>query len=306
MLNLSNYIDLTQAAKKLPINSDLPIQTISAKQDSFLQYANPIKMGKNLWRQRELTAQLIKREILQRYKGSYLGIVWSFVTPLVMLLVYTFIFSVIFQTRWSRVNTGSHIDYALPLFAGLLVFNIFSEALLAAPRIIVETPNYVKKVVFPLELLPISALGASLIHSIFSLAILLLGVVVIWGVLPWTLLLLPIVYFPLILLCLGLSWFLASLGVFIRDISHLLDVGIRILFFLTPIVYPISMVPDRFHNLLYLNPLTYIVEYFQGVILWGQSPNWNQFLLVVVGSFVVCMLGYIWFMKTKKFFADVI
>lgn len=291
----------------MPINLDAPpVQTISAKQDNFLQYANPIKMGQNLWRQRELIAQLTKREVLQRYKGSYLGLIWSFVTPLAMLLVYTFVFSVIFQARWSGASSGSHTEYALPLFAALLAFNIFSESLLAAPRLIVEAPNYVKKVVFPLEILPVTVLGASLIHSIFSLTILLLGLVIIEGVLPWTLVLLPIVYLPLILLCLGLSWFLASLGVFIRDIGHLLDVGIRVLFFLTPIVYPTSIVPANFRFFLYLNPLTYIVEYFQAVILWGQWPNSGQFLLVVVGAFLICLLGYIWFMKSKKAFADLV
>ena len=195
----------------MPINSDASsIQTISAEQGNILQYANPIKMEQNLWRQRELIIQFTKREVLQRYKGSYFGVTWSLVTPLVMLLVYTFIFSVIFQARWSDgASFGSHIAYALPLFAGLLAFNIFSESLLAAPRLIVGNPNYVKKVVFPLEILPVTVLDTSLIHSIFGLIILLLGLVVIEGGLPWTLLLLPIVYLPLILLCLrvfSVSW----------------------------------------------------------------------------------------------------
>jgi lipopolysaccharide transport system permease protein len=286
--------------------SKAPPKIISARRDSARQYANPVTMVQNLWTHRELIVQFTRREVLQRYKGSYLGLLWSFATPLALLLVYTFVFSVIFKVRWEGAVTDSQAEFALALFAGLIAFNIFSESILAAPGLIVGSPNYVKKVVFPLEILPVSKLGSAIINSLFSLMILLAGAVIIRGSLPWTLILLPIVYLPLILLCLGLGWFLASLGVFIRDISHLLGVVVQMLFFMTPIFYPLSAIPERFRFFLYLNPLTFIVNHFRRVILWGQWPDWGEFVAITASMAVVCLLGYIWFMKSKKTFADVV
>jgi len=279
---------------------------ISARKDSTRQYANPVKMGQNLWAQRELIGQFTKRQVLQRYRGSYLGLVWSFITPMAMLLVYTFVFSVVFKARWEGTVTGSHAEFALALFAGLIAFNVFSESITSAPGLIVNNPNYVKKVVFPLEILPVSVVGAALINSGFSLIVLLVGSLVITGQISWTLIFTPVMYLPLILLCLGLTWFLASLGVFIRDINQLMGVVVQILFFLTPIFYPISAIPGNIRLFLYVNPLTFIVSHFRRVILWGQMPDWGDFLVVTAGAFVVCMLGYVWFMKSKKTFADVL
>jgi lipopolysaccharide transport system permease protein len=281
-------------------------RTISAQRDSARQYASPVRMVQSLWAHRELIGQFIKRATLQRYKGSYLGIFWSFVTPVVMLLVYTFVFSVIFKARWEGAITDSHAEFALALFAGLIAFNIFSESITAAPGLIISNPNYVKKVIFPLEILTVSSLGAALINSLFSLTILLIGSVLILGHISLTLPFLPLMYLPLIFLCLGLSWFLASLGVFIRDIGHLLGVAVQILFFLTPIFYPISSIPEGYRFIVYLNPLTFIVNHFRRVILFNQMPDWDEFVVITAITFVVCMLGYIWFMKSKKTFADVV
>jgi lipopolysaccharide transport system permease protein len=279
---------------------------ISAQKDSARQYASPVKMVKNLWAHRELIGQFTKRQVLQRYKGSYLGLVWSFVTPLAMLIVYTFVFSVIFKARWEGAVTDSHAEYALALFAGLIAFNIFSESILASPGLIVNNPNYVKKVVFPLEILPVSNLGSAVINSMFGLFILLVGDLIVTGRIPWTLIYLPLMYVPLIFLCLGLSWFLASLGVFIRDIGHLLGVAVQMLFFLTPIFYPISAIPEPFRFFIYLNPLTFIVNHFRRVALLGITPDWIEFLIMTVLTLGLSLLGYIWFMKSKKTFADVV
>ncbi|MCB0168024.1 MAG: ABC transporter permease [Anaerolineae bacterium] len=282
-------------------------RVLSGQRDSVRQYANPIKMVRNLWSQRELIFQLTKREVLQRYKGSYLGVLWSFVTPLALLLVYTFAFSVILQARWQGDNTeNGHLIFALNLFGGLIPFTVFTETLSSASALIIRNPNYVKKVVFPLEMLVMSKLGASIIDSLFGIVILLLGTVIILGAIPWTIILLPIMYLPLIFLCLGLSWFFASLGVFVRDVGNFLNVVIRMLFFVTPIFYPLSSVPANIRVLLYLNPLTFIVNHFRRVILWGQMPDWGEFLVLTAITFVICLLGYIWFMKSKKTFADVI
>jgi lipopolysaccharide transport system permease protein len=279
---------------------------ISGRKEEVWQYANPLKMFQNLWTYRELIGQFTKRQILQKYRGSYLGIFWSLATPLAILLVYTFVFSVIFKARWDAAITDSHAEFALTLFAGLIAFNIFSESTLAASNLIVSQPNYVKKVIFPLEILPVSTVGAAIINSLFSVIILLSGTLSILGTIPWTFVFLPLMYLPLIFICLGLSWFFASLGVFIRDIGHLLGVVVQMLFFLTPIFYPISAIPERFRFYIYLNPLTFIVNHFRRVALFSQMPDWGEFILVTCGTLVVCILGYVWFMKSKKTFADVL
>ena len=284
----------------------IPTQIMSSQRDSARQYANPIKIAGNLWRHRELISQFTRREVVQRYKGSYLGLVWSFVTPLALLLVYTFVFSVIFQARWPGMDTNSHGEFALALFAGLLIYNVFSEVTIAAPRLIISNSNYVKKVVFPLEILVISILGSAVVHSLFSVVILLAGSLIVLGGIPWTIILFPLMYLPLLLLCLGLGWFFASLGVFIRDINHLLSVIVQMLFFLTPIFYPLEAIPFPYRYLIYLNPLTFIVNHFRRVALFGQMPDWSEFALMTLLTGLVCLLGYIWFMKSKKTFADVL
>lgn len=288
-------------------SSLLPTKIITARRDSVRQYANPIKMGQNLWAQRELIWQFTKREVQSRYKGSALGLVWSLVTPLLMLTIYTFVFSIIFKARWgNELSDSSQGGFALTLFTGLIAFGVFSECLTRAPGLIISNPNYVKKVVFPLEILPVSVLGSILINSWFSLLILLVAALIFQGFIPWTLLFLPLMYLPLVLLCLGLSWFLASLGVFVRDVGQLIGVAVQILFFMTPIFYPISALPANLQFILYLNPLTFIVNHFRRVILWGQMPDWGEWVIVTVATGVICLLGYIWFMKSKKTFADVV
>ncbi len=290
----------------MTINQPIQTRLISAQKDSARQYANPLKMGQNLWAHRELIGQFSKRQVLQRYRGSYLGLLWSFATPLALLLVYTFVFSVIFKARWQGMVSDNHGEFALALFAGLIAFNIFSETVIAAPSLITGNANYVKKVVFPLEILPVSILGSALFHSLFSLTILLIGSLIIRGQVPWTLVFLPLMYLPLIFLTLGLGWFFASLGVFIRDIGHLLGVVVQMLFFLTPIFYPLEAIPFPFRYMIYANPLTFIVNHFRRVALFGQAPDWGEFLIMTGLMLGVCLLGYIWFMKSKKTFADVV
>lgn len=285
----------------------LPTQLITAQRDSARQYANPVKMVRHLWQHRELIWQFTKREVLGRYKGSVLGLVWSFITPLLMLVIYTFVFSVIFKARWGNdLSDSSQTGFALTLFTGLIAFNVFSECISRAPGLIISNPNYVKKVVFPLEILPVSVLGSALIHSLFSIAILLAANLIFHGFMLWTIIFLPLMYLPLALLCLGLGWFLASLGVFIRDVGQLIGVALQVLFFMTPIFYPISALPENLRFVLYLNPLTFIINHFRRVILWGQMPDWGEFGLITVLTGLVCLLGYIWFMKSKKTFADVV
>lgn len=268
---------------------------LSSKKEKFSIFIN-----------RSLIAQFTKREISARYKGSYLGIIWSFVTPLLMLTIYTFVFSVVFQARWGTDGETSKIEFALVLFAGLIVFNIFAEVISRSPTLITTNVNYVKKVVFPLEILPIVALGSALFHAAISLLILVIGVYIALGVINWTIILFPLVILPLLLVILGITWFLASLGVYIRDIGQVVSVTIPALMFLTPIFYPISSIPEELQFLYYFNPLGYVVEDVRRVLVWGELPHWEWLCYGMVIGIIMMMLGYVWFKKTRKGFADVI
>lgn len=266
---------------------------------------NPVEITANLWRQRELIKQFVKREVTGRYRGSYLGIVWSFLNPLFMLVVYTFVFSVVFKARWST-ESSSKTEFALILFCGITTFNLFAEIVTRAPGLIVNNVNYVKKVVFPLEILPVVVLGSAFVHGCISLSILTISLAVLLGVFHWTIIFLPLVLLPLVLLSTGLGWFLASLGVFLRDIGHIIGVVVQVLMFLSPIFYPVSAIPIELQPIYYINPLSYVVEDMRRIMVWGQLPNWEWLILgnIIGGS--VALLGHAWFQKTRGGFADVL
>lgn len=254
-----------------------------------------------------LAYQMIKREVAGRYRGSFLGLVWSFVTPLMMLTIYTFVFSVIFKVRLEQTNNfGSKYDFAVMLFAGLIVYNLFSECISRAPALILANVNYVKKVIFPLEILPWVTLGASLFHTSISYFILLVFLVAIGQSLSWTLLFLPIILLPLLFLILGLSWFLASIGVFVRDIGQFIGLILTMLLFLSPIFYPASALPEYVRDYLFLNPLTFIIEQSRSVVLHGVLPNWSGLMLYYVVGLITATAGLFWFNKTRHGFADVL
>ena len=263
-------------------------------------------MLRHLWSHRELVVRLTAQEVVQRYRGSYLGIVWSFITPILMLSVYAFVFSIVLQARWgAAAGSARPGEFALTLFAGLIPFGVFSEVVNRAPAIVLNMPNYVKKVVFPLEILPVVAVGSAVVHSLISGAILLLASLVFLGTVSPTVVLLPLAYLPLVLLTLGLGWFLASLGVYVRDIGQAIGVVTQVLFFLSPIFYPVSAVPERLRFILYANPMTAILNEFRRTMLWGATPAWGVWAGLMVGTGAVALLGYAWFMQTKKGFADV-
>lgn len=267
--------------------------------------ATTTEMFASLWRHRELINASTKREVLSRYRGSFLGLFWSFFTPLFMLVVFTFVFSVIFQARWGG-GSGSKTEFALLLFAGLMVFNFFAECINRAPGLILSNVNYVKKVVFPLEILPVVSLFSGLFHTLISFAVWMLAYMLFFGMPHLTVLYLPLVLLPFCLLLLGLSWALASLGVFLRDLSHVIGVITTVLMFLTPIFYPVTAFPQDYRFLLYLNPITTVIEQARNVLFWGQAPD---FILLGVYSLVtlgIAWLGFAWFQKTRKGFADVL
>jgi lipopolysaccharide transport system permease protein len=254
---------------------------------------------------RHLILSLIHREIQGRYRGSLVGVFWSFITPLLMLVVYTFVFSVVFQSRWNA-KSDSKTEFALVLFAGFIVFNFFSECLNRAPSLITSNVNYVKKVVFPLEILPIVIVGAALFHLLVSLVAWILAYIVFIGPPHPTIVFFPFVLMPLIALVLGITWFFASIGVYVRDSPHLISFITTILMFLSPIFYPIDRIPEQYQFALWLNPLTPAIEQFRAILYWGEMPDPLMLAKSALASAIVAALGYAWFQKTRKGFADVL
>ena len=257
-----------------------------------------------LWRNRHLIVQMTRRDVLGRYKGSFMGIVWSLLNPILMLTVYTFVFSEIFKARWGE-NDESKVQFAMFLFSGMIVFSLFSEVLNRAPLLIVSNPNFVKKVVFPLEILPASAVLAAVFHSMISLAVLWIALL-FDGSLNWTSLFIPLVFFPFILLLAGLAWMLASIGVFLRDAGQTMGMLTTVLLFLSPVFYPMSAVPEVFRPLMNANPLTFIIEQTRTVLILGHAPHWWGLGIYTLLAVVVLWIGYFWFQKTRKGFSDVL
>ena len=268
--------------------------------------ATPREMAASFWRNRQLIRNLTHREVVGRYKGSMLGIFWSLATPIFMLAVYTFVFSVVFKARWGAGGSDSKTEFALVLFAGLMIFNLFSECVGRAPGLILANVNYVKKVVFPLEVLPWVSMGSALFHFVVSLGVWLVAYVVLFGVPHWHVLLLPLVLGPLVLFVMGLSWALASLGVYLRDVGQIIGLVITVLMFLSPIFYPASSLPPAYQPLMFLNPLTPPIEMARDLLYWGQMPNMTLLAVYAAGSLAFAVLGFAWFQKTRKGFADVL
>lgn len=259
------------------------------------------------WNNRQLIYQMVKRDIIGRYRGSFMGIFWSVINPIFMLAVYTLVFSVVFKARWGAgAVTSSKTDFAVILFVGLIMHTLFAETLSRAPTLVLANVNYVKKVIFPLEILSIVSLGGVLFHSMISMLVLITAFFVFNGYLHWTLIFTPLVMLPLVLLTLGLSWFLASLGVFVRDVGQTITILMTIAMFLSPVFYPISSLPENIRPLILLNPLTFIIEQARAVLIWGQYPDFAGLAWYSLVALVVMWLGYAWFQKTRKGFADVL
>jgi lipopolysaccharide transport system permease protein len=263
-----------------------------------------VALGKSLWRNRQLIVQMTQREVTGRYKGSALGLAWSFFNPVFMLVVYTFVFSEVFKSRWG--GDESKTLFAVVLFVGMIVLSLFSEVLNRAPGLILGNVNYVKKVVFPLEILPVIAMGAALFHGLISLGVLLAAFLLFNGYLQWTAVFIPLVLLPLVILTTGLAWMLASLGVFLRDVGQTIGVITTVLMFLSPVFYPVTAVPERFQVFIMANPLTFIIEQAREVLIWGHLPNWLGLGLYTLAASVIAWAGYAWFQKTRKGFADVL
>ena len=266
---------------------------------------SPLSIVRSITTNHRLIFSLAKREVVGRYRGSVMGLLWSFFNPVLMLAVYTFVFSVVFRARWAG-GSDSKTEFALVLFAGLLVFNLFSECVNRAPGLILSNSSYVKKVIFPLEILPLVALGSAAFHFAISFIVWLLFYFIFFGLPPPTILWLPLILLPLILMTLGLSWLLASLGVYLRDVGQIIGVVTTILMFVSPIFYPIAALPEKYRPFMQLSPLTVVVEQARDVMIWRHNMDWQLWGFAMIFSSVIAWLGYFWFQKTRKGFADVI
>lgn len=257
-----------------------------------------------LWRHRSLVLELTKREFSGRYRGSFGGIVWSFAQPLFLLTVYTIAFGVILKARWGF--SGGTAEYALMLFAGLIVFNAFSECLSKSTTLVTDNPNFVKKVVFPLELLPVITVATALIHALIGMAVWFLGYALLFGTPNATAILFPIILACFVPVLLGLGWLLSALGVIVRDIGQLTGMLNHTLLFLTPIFYSIEAAPPLLQNLLMLNPLTFVVEQFRLVLFYGQMPALKALAMYFVLASLFAWVSLVLFRRLRPSFADMV
>lgn len=265
-----------------------------------------VELVTSFWRNRSLIVALTKREVISRYQGSTLGITWSFFNPILLLAVYTFFFSVVFKARWGSDTNLSNTEFALILFSGLIIYNLFSECLQRSPTLIVSNVNYVKKVIFPLEIMPWVALGAALFHASISFLILIFAIMVYHQTIQWTVILFPVILIPLSFWTLGISWFLAGLGVYVRDISQITGMVVTVLLFLSPVFYPITALPVKYQWVANLNPLAFIIESGRSVLIFGTTPNWGHWVIFTLFSMFFSWMGFFAFQKLRKGFADVL
>lgn len=268
---------------------------------------SPHEMAASFWRNRSLIFQMTKREVIGRYRGSVMGMGWSLFHPVVMLAIYTFVFSVVFRARWpGMADNGSAVDFALVLFVGMILHGVFAECVNRAPSLILSNVNYVKKVVFPLEILPCVAMGSAVFHGAISLIVMLVAQLVAHATVPWTVVLFPFVLLPLLCATVGIAWFLSSLGVYIRDIVQTTGIVTTILMFVSPVFFPVSAVPPEYQMWMKLNPLTFVIEAGRSVLIFGRVFDWIGWSWYLIGSLAIAWIGFWWFQKTRRGFADVI
>jgi lipopolysaccharide transport system permease protein len=274
--------------------------------NEFQHDASPLGMLGALRRHMRLIFQLTRREVLGRYRGSLIGVAWSFFTPLLMLIVYTFVFSSIFKVRWGLGAEESKAHFALVLFVGLMLHGFFSDCLGRAPGLVLSNVSYVKKVVFPLEVLPWVSVLSGLFHLTLSVIVLLIVQLVLDVYLPAVAILLPLLLMPLILITVALSYLFAAVGVYLRDVGQLTMMITTVLFFLSPIVYPTSSLPEGLQRLIRLSPLTYPVEQSRRLLIFGELPVLSGWLMSLAVAISLLALAFYFYQKTRKGFADVL
>jgi lipopolysaccharide transport system permease protein len=267
---------------------------------------SPREMIVSFWSNRSLLATLVKREVVGRYRGSVMGMAWSFFNPILMLIIYTFVFSVVFKARWGVDVNESKSNFAIMLFVGLIVHGLFAECVNRAPGLILSNVNYVKKVIFPLEILPWVAFGSALFHTTVSIIVLLIAQLIFSQQIPWTIVLFPFILLPLVFATMGFAWFLAALGVYVRDIGQITGIFTTVLLFVSGVFFPMSSLPEPYRTLLALNPLAYIIEEGRNSLIFGNLPDIGRWGGMLAAGMLIAWLGFAWFQKTRRGFADVL
>lgn len=260
---------------------------------------NPAATLKNIHAQRYLLGQLIKRDVLLRYRGAMFGVLWIFFSPLLMLAIFAFVFGHIFQARWPQ--QPADLPFWLLLYVGLIVFNLFAETVSRAPSTVRSQPSYVKKIIFPVEILPLVPLGAGLVHAAFNLAI--LAAVLAWAGHLGAGLLLPLLVVPVLLLAMGIAWFLAAWGVFIKDMTQIVPLFVQMLLFLSPVFYPSSAAPPSLRPLYEINPIGTVIEAARAAIL-RLPVDWLSWLAALALGLIAATLGFAFFNHARDEFAD--
>jgi lipopolysaccharide transport system permease protein len=275
-------------------------------QDAANTRRSPFAFASDLWRQRELLWQFTVRNVELRHKGSHLGLIWSFLNPLLMLGLYTFVFGYIFGGKFGILPDETRVDYALGIFLGLTLFQFFAEVLSISPSVIVGNPNFVKKVVFPLEILPASNVGGAIFHMLISLGLVLLSLVFFGKGLSWGILWLPIIIAPLVLLALGTAWLFSALGVFFRDLGQFMQFLTMALMYASAVFFSAARIPPGVWAILRFNPVLLAIELARDAALWRLPLNFHHLAYLYAAGLVACILGHLAFRKMKPAFADVL
>ncbi len=271
---------------------------------------SPLEILRSPLEHRDLVSRLGRREIEARYRGSVLGLFWAIMQPLVLLAVYTFVFGMVFQAKAPRMGMEEAAadmnmsNFALELFAGLIVFNLFSDCVGRAPSILRSNVTFVKKIVFPLEILPWSTMVMAIFNALVATLVFGIFYAFVIGTPPVTILLVPLIVLPVIIMILGFSWMLMSMGLYVQDTQQVVGLILTVTLFTCPIFYPLSVVPEPWKSWLYVNPLTTVVEMIRSSVFMGATPDIGIWLIYLAASILVAWIGWVWFMATRRGFAD--
>lgn len=286
--------------------------TISARIDGgramlsrTVRLVPPLMPLVELWHHRRLVVRLARREVEAQFRGSLLGLLWTLLVPLLMLAVYSFVFSVVFEPRWT-LPPGGRGNFALLLFSGLIIFSMFAEPVNRAPGLVLENVSYVKRVIFPLVVLPWVSLAVAAFTGLMSGVVLAAYYLLTVGLPPLSVLWLPICFGPLVFLTVGLGWMLSGLGVYLRDLRPLVSVLVSGLFFLSPVFYPLTAIPERYRPILELNPLAVVLEGSKAALFYGLRPNLRLLAISSLACFLFAWAGHATFRRLRPGFADVV
>ncbi|MCU1324641.1 MAG: Transport permease protein, partial [Bryobacterales bacterium] len=256
------------------------------------------------WQNRSLIRTLVRRDVMSRYTGSFGGAFWTVLNPLMLMMTYFFVFGIVMNTKFE--NDPSRTGFALYFLAGMLPWLAISEAVGRAPFVLLEHRNFIKKLVFPVETLPVNLVVSGLVTEFFGLLLFLAALFLIRGSLPWTAIYLPFAIIPQILLTAGLAWFLSALAVFVRDLGQVIGYLLTVLMFLTPIFYSEKAVPAAAAGLMMFNPIYVLVRAYRATLLEGRAPDFGALAVLGAASLLVLILGHAWFYKLRKSFPDLI